>query len=132
MGVISKELAIKEVEKWLDSKKVKPGKREEKKDSIETIALALMEGDLVLNEDMTITQTLLFPILNELPIKELKFKPRINTQTISLYLQGVKTGDFLGMVAAYICALTGQPKAVVQALDTEDYATAQAIAGFFL
>ena len=50
-NVISEELAKKEVLKWMDFKNLKPRKREERKDEIETIVEAICDGDLILDKD---------------------------------------------------------------------------------
>lgn len=130
---IPKEVAEAEIDKWLDYKKVRPSKRDDKKANIQTLVWAVMDGDLVLGEDFALTQKLLYPISNEISIAEIKYKARLDTKTISSYINGsLKQGDFLAMFLPYMCALTGQPKAIIQALDTEDYEIAQSIAIFFM
>jgi hypothetical protein len=130
--LLSPDVARKEVEKWLDYKKVSQSKREDREDSIERLTDGFMDGTLVLNEDYTITQNLKFPTEGEKPITKLDYKPRLKVSTIHQHLQGVKSDDADGRVCAHIAAITGNPKGVIKALDTEDYNIGQAIAIFFL
>lgn len=130
MSKISKELAVLEIEKWLDFKKVKPKKREAYKDAIESLTDYVAEGILVLNEDFSLTQNLDFPIGIEKQFKSLDYKARIDVSTLQRQMSGVSTGD--GRILATIAALTGQEKAIVSKMDTEDYSVASSIAVFFL
>lgn len=130
MSKISKEVATEEVNKWLDYKKVKSKKREAYKDAIESLSDAISEGALILNEDFSFTQNLDFPVGSDKQIKSLEFKARVDVATIQKYMNGVSTGD--GRILATIAALSGQEKAVVSKLDTEDYSVASSVAIFFL
>lgn len=130
MTALSKELAIEEVNKWLDFKKVKEKKRVAYKDAIEGLADAISEGSLILNEDFTFTQTLDFPVGADKQFKTLNYKARIDVATIQKYMNGVSTGD--GRILATIAALSGQAKEVVSKMDTEDYSVASSVAIFFL
>ena len=47
-------------------------------------------------------------------------------------LEGVKTSDLDNRIVAFVSALTLQPKAIIESLDTEDYDVCQGIAIFFL
>ncbi len=130
MEAISKEVAIIEVEKWLDFKKVKPKKREAYKDAIESIADAMCEGSLVLNEDFSLTQTLDFPIGAEKQFKSLDFKPRVDVSTIQTQMNGVTGAD--ARILGTIAALTDKAKGIISKMDTEDYSVASSVAIFFL
>ena len=132
MGVISKEIALQEVEKWLDYKKITPNKREVYKDNIESLANSIADGTLVLNDDLSLTHNLIFEIGSETKTSILKYKPRINVGNVYSHMNGVKATDIDGRLHAYICALTGSPKLLVQQLDTEDISIAQNIAVFFI
>jgi len=129
---VALEVAQAEVDKWLDHKKINERKRADKKDSIEALVNAVSDGDLVLNEKMELVQALKFPFENEQKVLALVYKPRINVKEIHSKLTGVKTDNLGGMITAYIAALTGQPAALIGALDTEDYAIGQAVAIFFI
>lgn len=129
--MITKDVAIAEVTKWLDYKKVSQTKREELEKNIETITSAIEQGVLVLNEDKSFTQKLNFAIGENADVKELHYKPRVALGTIHLHMQGVKTGDADGRLAAYVAAVTSNPKELIKKMDTEDYSLALAIALFF-
>lgn len=130
--VISKDIALQEVEKWLEFKKIGDSKREKQKESIEALIENFSDGVLILKEDMTIVHTLKFPLDGEMPLKTLEYKPRIKTETVQLHLQGIKPADIDGRLSAFAAALTSKPKAIINKLDTEDTAIAQSIAIFFL
>ena len=129
---VTKEVALKEVNKWLDFKKVSEKKREENDDAIESLADAIVEGVLVLKSDKRFVQTLLFPIGDEGAIKTLTYKPRIKMSEVEARSQKVKPGDTQGIIRGYICALTEQAAAIIKELDTEDNRISRSIATFFL
>ncbi len=127
---VSKEIAEKEIEKWLDFKKVKAKKKEAYKDAIESLVDAVSEGSLVLNEDFSLTHKLIFPVGNEGAFKDLTYKPRIDVATIQKYANGATSGD--ARVLSTIAALSGQASTIISKMDTEDYGIASSVAIFFL
>lgn len=131
MGKINKEIATAEINQWLDKKKVLESKREFYKDHIEILIEALCEGLLTVGEDGTITQILSFP-LEEAQITELKFKPRLNRKMVTPHLNGVKASDGDGRILAYMSALTGQSKNILNTLDFEDSRISDSIVVFFV
>lgn len=125
--------AKKEVEKWLDHKKVKPNKREASQDAIDALIDAVMYGQLVLGEDFSWTANLDHPIdSGDAPMGVLVFKPRLKVSETHSKMKGVKPGDADGRVMALIAALTNKPFAMIGKLDTSDYSIAQNIALFFI
>lgn len=142
MAKISKEQAEVEINSWLDYKKVSKSKREENKAYIETLVDAMMDGILSMDgeqdkisskEDyMSFTHFLKFPTEGETPLISLRYKARLKVMTVQSVLRGLKGDDSQAFIIAYACALTSQPKALIQALDTEDYKITQAIAVFFV
>ncbi len=135
MAKVDKEVAVAEVNTWLDYKKVNDQKRETYKDNIEALVNAVMDGNLSLKEDKTFVHALKFPIEStdgKPAFETFEYKPRLKMETIHLHLQNVKAGDADGRVCAYVAALTSKSKDIVKKLDTEDYSIAQAIAIFFL
>lgn len=130
MDKVSREQATEEVNGWLDKKKVYESTRESQKDSVDILVEAMMAGDLVLDEKTNeFTHNLLFP-LDE--IKSLKYKSRLNDKMLRPHLQGVKSNDADGRLAAHTAALTSQPKAVIESLDSADKKIMMSIAVFFL
>lgn len=130
MTKISKEVAIEEVNKWLDYKKIKEKKRIAFKEAIESLVEAVCDGCLVLKEDFTFTQMLEFPVGANKEFKSLDYRPRIDVSTIQKYANGATTGD--ARILATLAALSGQAKEVIAKMDTEDYSVASSIAIFFL
>ena len=128
--VLNKELALVEVTKWLDCKKVKEKKRVAYKEAIESLVDAVSEGTLILNDDFSFTHRLDFPVGTDGLIKEFNYKARLDVSTIQKYANGATGGD--ARVLATISALTAQPKELVSKMDTEDYGIASSVAIFFL
>ena len=130
--ILNIELAMQEIERWLDYKKVSPRKREANKDSIDILADAVSTGNLVLKEDCTLVQTLNFPISSEKKTEVLEFKPRLQMKSVYQHLQGVKPSDIDARLYAYAAALTGNPKELIKNLETSDYEVVSAIVVFFI
>ena len=130
--IITKEQADQEIASWLDNKGVRPKKREAYKASIESLEDAISEGDLVLNEDFTLTQKLKQPTSGDVPITSLTYKARLTVGEVKKKMENVKPGDPDARIIALVSALTTQPKGVIEALDTDDYGIAQNIALFFV
>lgn len=131
---VDREIATKEVNDWLDKKKISPSKRESKKDSIENLILAVMDGDLTVNEKGEFVQTLKFPGEAANSVKTLTYKQRILIGDVQHHIKNNKIAitDFDGRIACYIQALTGQPFAVLASIESTDYDVMQSIAVFFM
>lgn len=129
-SAVSLDVAISEVQKWLDHKRIRPAKRESLKIHIENLQNAIAEGDLVLNEDYTLTQKLLFPV-GETSIDKLDYSPRITFSQVEPYLKTSGDGGD-GRLNATICALTKKPLGIIKAMDNEDRSLATDICIFFI
>ncbi len=128
---VDKETATKEIESWLDKKKVYEVTRESQKDSIDILIEGIMNGDLSLDEKTNeFIHKLLVP--DSAGITEMKYRARLNDAMLRPYLNGVKSGDADGRLLAYTAALTQQPKNILSALDTADKKIMMSIAIFFL
>jgi len=128
--VISKEQAEKEVNSWLDYKKVSPKKRETLKGNIAYLVEAMMEGLLVLDsETFVFEHTLKFPVGET---KKLKYKPRLTIKEIQDRTQNIKISGPLEQSIAYISALTGQPSSIIKEMDSEDNTLADYLSFFFM
>lgn len=135
MTKVSKEVAQKDIESWLDFKQVSEKKRESNKDSIESLIEAISEGILSLSDDHKIIHKLKSPIENkdgDVTVESLEYIPKLKVKNTISYLQGVKGTDVDGRLVAYVCALTSKPSSVIREMDTEDYSVSQSIAIFFL
>ncbi|MCE3278020.1 MAG: hypothetical protein K0S44_211 [Bacteroidetes bacterium] len=133
MGAVSRDIAEKEIAAWLDFKNVKEKRRDEKKEAINELTDAVEEGAFVIEADSKVIKyKLLFPIKGDVSTTELLFSPRISAAQIQAAMSGVKSDDIYGMITAYGSVLTGQPKNVIKALDTEDYNMVKKVAIFFM
>lgn len=135
MNKIAKEVAIQEVNEWLDFKKIKDNKREESKQQIEELVTSIESGILVIDENKNIIQTLEFPItnnVNEITVSKISYKPRLNVRELNDKLKAVKGTDVDARIMAYATALTGEVGSIIGKLDTEDYRLTSSIVMFFL
>lgn len=132
---IDAETASQEVERWLDSRKMSESKRDHHKESIESLETAVSEGNLIINEDGSINQKLVFPLESEggrTELDSLSYAPRLRYKDVKRHLKGVKNDDAMGMVHAHISGLTNQPLAIVDSLEMSDLNIARQIASLFL
>ena len=135
MAKVPYETAEKEINSWLDNKKIGASKRVAKKDNIETLINALSDGDLLLDpKTFELTQLLKFPLKadKEIGLTQLKYKSRLSTAQVGAALKSAKMNDAYGIVAAIISVLTNEMIPSVNEFDTEDFGVASAIASFFL
>lgn len=129
---VTREIAERDVNDWLDFKKVGLQKRISNKDQIEGLIDAVSEGTLLLKEDKVFVHTLKFPIGSEQVTDKFEYQPRIKLSQVQTHLQHVKGSDSASIITAYIAALTGKPSKLIGELDSEDSRIAQNIALFFL
>lgn len=130
-NVISKEMAIAEVNRWLDSKKIGEKKRAAYEKTIEEIVSYVEDGTLILDENNMWKHKLLFPIESEKTTSELTYKNRLNVDEVTNGLKG-SDGTAQDMVKHYVVMLTGKVKGIINKLDTQDYSVCQSISVFFL
>lgn len=126
---ISEEQAIKEIDSWLDYRKVSDSKRIINRNSIYHLQMGIMEGNLVLNEDFTLEQKLKFPIGDT---TKLVYKPRLEMGAVAETLKGVLPTDSIGNTLAYGAALTGTAMQLMKKLNSEDYPLVDHISFFFM
>jgi hypothetical protein len=134
---VNREQAEKEVENWLDKKKVFQETRERYKEHIEIITEAVINGALILNEKSEFEHTLLFPLGegkndDSAMIEKLTYRLRITDKLISPHMRGVKSDDVDGRLNALIAAITTQSKSVISNLDSGDKRISTAIGIFFM
>lgn len=129
---VTHEVAVEEIEGWLDYKKIYNSTREENKSSIDLLTEAMEVGDLTLNADHEFVHKLLVPEALSNEIQELKYRARLNDNMLKPHLQGVKATDADGRLLAHVAALTNQPKNVLSKLDSSDKKIMMSIAVFFL
>ena len=135
MEKVSLDQAKKEVNKWLDFKKVDNDKRDENTENIDALAKAISLGYLILDKDHNFIQDLKFPIEDSegSPVQsQLKFKPRLTVGEVNKVSNGVKPGDQRANMIANTSARTGNPKAIIDLMDAEDFDTTALIMAYFL
>lgn len=115
------EMAEKEVQKWLDIKKVRPTKREKLKESIDEMVDFFKDGVLCLKEDGCIEQKLFFETGNKVL---LTYKNRMSLKDLKEF-----TSDSHNIKV--IAALTGELVGVIESLDSEDLGPGICISSFF-
>lgn len=129
---VNVETAQDDVNRWLEIKKVGESKRQSMNDSINNLVDAVADGTISIDSEGMITQNLKFPLGEDKSITALTYKPRISVGEAKKWLKDIKAGDIDGRLTAYVAALTGQAKEVINKLDSEDNGVAQSIAVFFL
>ena len=133
---VTPEVAKKEVDSWLDYKKVKPKKRENLDAQIEVFVDAIVAGTLVLDhQNFVFKHTLSFPLENskgDITVTSVNYKPRLSVKQINAKMKGIKPTDADARVLGYIAALTDEATEVLTRFDSEDSSIAQAFATFFL
>jgi len=132
---VSREVAETEINKWLDFKCIKPRRRTDLKAAIDMLVDAVEDGDLILEKNNNLIHKLMMGIQNEegeKTVGSLTYTPRVNVGLVHKKLKNVQHDDAEGRLIAYVSQLTGQPTAVIEAIDTTDFGIAQAIATFFL
>lgn len=128
MYTVSPDIARKEIEGWLDYKKVRAKERETKEEMIDHLVDAVAEGIISVSpETKEIKHKLLFPLEG---IDELTYSPRITGHALNQRLQGAKMD--MTMFSAYGAAITNQNTGVINKLDTEDQKIMKAICSFFM
>ena len=128
-NAVSHEVAEKEVNKWLDFRRVRKKKREENESSIKDMIEAFEEGILSLDEKTNvIKQALIFETAGK---KVFSFKPTMTVGEGQRRLKGIKAGEHQLMLSAYVAELTGEASEIIRQMNTEDYGISRTIAGFF-
>jgi hypothetical protein len=126
---VTKDVAVQEIEGWLEKKRIYDSQKENNKAEIELLIDAVMRGDLVLDEKGEFTHTLNWPLED---IKEIKYKARLNDTMLKRFLNGVKATDGEGRFMAHAQCLTNQPKAILESLDSIDKKLMTSIVVFFI
>jgi len=129
--IVDRETAESDVNRWLNNKNIKPVKREGKyKELIKNLVDYVCEGDIIIDNECYIIQTLSVPFENEKPLKEFKYKSRIKIEEVRVDTS--INNDAFAFTYAYVAALTGLPVGLVKKMDSEDFKVAQTITGFFM
>jgi hypothetical protein len=132
MEKIDPEIAQSEFKRWAEAKKIPEKALEKHEDDAEAIVDAIREGSLLLEDDLSFTQNLKFPV-KEGEINQLKYKFRISEGELAASTKGLRADELIGqMPICYISALTGQNRGIIRSLDPVDVSLGKHIAAFFL
>ena len=130
---VTREIAQKEVDGWLDYKKIRPSQREAHKEIIETLVEEVSEVTLEIDSTkFTITHNLLVPIGENDSLKKVEYRARLNDNLLEPFMKGVKPSDFISVGLAYIAALTNVNKGILSRMDSADMRIAKGIMVFFM
>lgn len=130
MEVVSIEVARKEVEKWLDFKKVKQAKRDAHAGSIDFLAYAISVGDITIDDKLVIKQKLSLPV--DGLYSELEYKPRLSIEELHKHMGAMNVRSTDDAVVCVAAALTGKSVSQIKKMDTEDYVIPAGIGVFFI
>lgn len=137
-NVISEDVAIKDVDKFLNHRRFNDRKKEKNKEVIEALVDAVCDGILIVNQDeengeCTITQKLVFPpeVDGAPTVTALTYKPRIHNHEISSATKGIKVGDDSARGNAIIGVMTNTPRGVIAELELTDLGLASNIVGLY-
>jgi len=128
---VNKDLAKKEVERWLDSIKATESQREAYAANIDRLVEAVKDGTIAIDDKCEITHTLKFPFGEEIKIITLVYKNRLRVKDITNANRGIKNDDGDGRVLGYVVALTGQAREVLRNMAPQDFQIGEAISPFF-
>jgi len=133
MNKVTQEVAEKDVQKWLDARMTSEKKRKDMHDSIIELESAVMEGNLIVNDNGSLTQKLIVPFGEEETTSTINYKLRITAGDIQKRMVGnkVKAGDIDGRLIVHVCAATGLSFEQVSKMDSVDYSLASTIGNFF-
>lgn len=131
-NLVDEQTASKELERWLDAKRVPSRKREQNDQVLETLKAAIQDGRLIVTDTGQISVKLLFPIGNNDDIKKLNFTNRIKAKQVRKMKVNDDAFDTMGQVLALVAAATNNSMKLLGELDNEDYSLIQSIAVFFM
>lgn len=133
MQVITQEVAAKEVEGWLNFKRIPEAYIKGSGAYVNGITISVMEGIFTIDPaTKEITHKLLFPIgVGEFQITELKYKPRLGVSVIQASIAGLSPVDLTGRTLGTIAAMCGRPRTEIGPMDSEDFRAASDLAAFF-
>lgn len=129
---MTEKVAKDQLEKWLKYRRATPAQRKAYEMKLEHLVYSLMHGELVLNDDMSLEQTLIVSLGSQNPIKVLKFQPRLHLPALTEKLKGVASDNGDERILGYMAALTGTQRGILKDMCGDDHRIAEAIVLFFL
>ena len=131
---IAPTLAATELKKWLDFKRIKPGKRNAFVDHINVLLQAIVYGDIEITKDFKIIHNLNVPLLDtdQRPVyAKLEYAPRVTAQALNEALGKAGNDSEIANTIAYGSALADLPVEVIRKLDSSDLSIIMALSVFF-
>jgi hypothetical protein len=132
MEVVSKEVATKEINSWLDALDYPTKARtdEEVKSWIETICESIQRGDLVFEDEHTIVQKLKHPLADG-ATREIKYDFRFEVGDYQTKMKNKSPNDAIEWNTAKLSLISSQVPAVFLKFKKYDYSVASKLALFF-
>lgn len=131
VGFIAKEIAQKDVSKWLDFQEISESNRTKHQASIDRIVEAVELGNVIINDDNTITQKLKHP-LGEAKVSAINFAASLTVGEINTQMNKATEDNAMSVPISYICAATGELKGVIVKMNNKDYKVSDSIILFFM
>lgn len=131
--LVAPELAVQEVNRWLDYKRVKPTKRMVNAEYIQELVQGICYGDVTINANNHIIHKLNFPILDKggaILFDKLEYVPNLTAQKVNECVSAAGNSQ-ISMTIAYGAALSGKAVAIIGLLDTTDLAILASVGVFF-
>lgn len=133
-AVVSKEIAEKDLNAWLDFQDVADDVREIMKSYINIILRGMQSGKVVIDtKTMDLTQKLKNPFGKEYQITKLKFKSTgLSIDDVERNKESIPAEFQNRDELAHIAVATGEPFSVLKQMSTKDLNTSIAIIFFFI
>lgn len=132
--VMSEELALDELEKFIGEWVEKPEPKDKLKESYPLMLESLISGNLVLENNVPLYE-LIVPVKNvkgEISLSSITFKTRISPVNQANLGKGLNIQlDQLNYILNCVCFIIGQPKEIVDHFRGKDYNTINEIASLF-
>lgn len=129
------DVAMKEVSTFMDKKKIYPRRRQALQGIMEIVAEAIQYGQVVINDDGSICQTLLEPVVDQnktVVLAKLEYKARVEPSVINKMIQDNKVPGTDARNMIYTTAYSGEGAGMINKLESTDRNTCDAITLFFV
>jgi hypothetical protein len=131
-GLISIEAATKEVNDWLDYQDITLEHRTGAfKGSVDKMVQAISSGNLIINPDKSLKQTLKHPIGSDAKVSEINYKASLIVADLTNAEDSKDESEIAGALK-YLRALTGEINGVIEKINDKDFRLCQAIVNFFM
>jgi len=133
--VIDEVVALKEVQDYVAGKKILPSRRKALNGVIDLMAEAISYGLVVIGTDGSITQTLWEPIKTvdkKIALETLVYPPRVAPEVLIQQFKDAKATTHSEKILAAVVAHTGEPKGMLDKLESTDRDIMEAIGFFYL